>query len=34
VNIHPRDTLLGAQAGAFALPVCDHYSGVLPPTEN
>jgi len=27
VNIHPRDILLGAQAGAFALPVCDHYSG-------
>ncbi|WP_226494053.1 HpcH/HpaI aldolase/citrate lyase family protein [Hydrogenophaga taeniospiralis] len=26
--IHPRDILLGAQAGAFALPVCDHYSGV------
>lgn len=25
---HPRDILLGAQAGAFALPVCDHYSGV------
>jgi citrate lyase subunit beta/citryl-CoA lyase len=28
VKIHPRDILLGAQAGAFALPVCDHYSGV------
>ena len=26
--IHPRSILLGAQAGAFALPVCDHYSGV------
>jgi citrate lyase subunit beta/citryl-CoA lyase len=26
--IHPRDILLGVQAGAFALPVCDHYSGV------
>ena len=25
---HPREVLLGAQAGAFALPVCDHYSGV------
>ncbi|WP_297647544.1 aldolase/citrate lyase family protein [Hydrogenophaga sp.] len=25
---HPRSILLGAQAGAFALPVCDHYSGV------
>lgn len=25
---HPRDILLGAQAGALALPVCDHYSGV------
>ncbi len=25
---HPRHILLGAQAGAFALPVCDHYSGV------
>ncbi|WP_241559641.1 aldolase/citrate lyase family protein [Hydrogenophaga sp. NH-16] len=25
---HPRDILVGAQAGAFALPVCDHYSGV------
>ncbi len=24
---HPRDILAGAQAGAFALPVCDHYSG-------
>ncbi len=28
VNTHPRDILLGAQAGAFSLPVCDHYSGV------
>jgi len=26
--IHPRSILLGAQAGALALPVCDHYSGV------
>lgn len=26
--VHPRDVLLGAQAGAVALPVCDHYSGV------
>jgi citrate lyase subunit beta / citryl-CoA lyase len=26
--IHPRDILLGAQAGAVRLPVCDHYSGV------
>ncbi|MDQ7746828.1 HpcH/HpaI aldolase/citrate lyase family protein [Hydrogenophaga pseudoflava] len=25
---HPREILAGAQAGAFALPVCDHYSGV------
>ena len=25
---HPRDVLLGAQAGAVMLPVCDHYSGV------
>lgn len=25
---HPRDVLLGAQAGSGALPVCDHYSGV------
>jgi len=24
----PRDVLLGAQAGAVVLPVCDHYSGV------
>ncbi|WP_439520305.1 HpcH/HpaI aldolase/citrate lyase family protein [Hydrogenophaga sp.] len=25
---HPRSILLGAQAGACSLPVCDHYSGV------
>jgi citrate lyase subunit beta/citryl-CoA lyase len=25
---HPREILLGAQAQAGALPVCDHYSGV------
>lgn len=25
---HPRDVLLGAQAAAGLLPVCDHYSGV------
>src|SRR3990167_1531616 len=25
---HPREVLLGAQSGAVALPVCDHYSGV------
>ncbi len=25
---HPRDILLGAQAAANPLPVCDHYSGV------
>ena len=25
---HPREILLGAQAVAHALPVCDHYSGV------
>ena len=25
---HPRDVLLGAQAQAGILPVCDHYSGV------
>ena len=24
---HPRDFLLGSQAGQAALPVCDHYSG-------
>jgi citrate lyase subunit beta / citryl-CoA lyase len=28
VKPHPAQILLGAQAGAFALPVCDHYSGV------
>ena len=27
-SAHPRQVLLGAQAGAVALPVCDHYSGV------
>ena len=27
-SIHPRDILLGAQAQAGILPVCDHYSGV------
>jgi hypothetical protein len=27
VTPHPRDILVGAQAGAFVLPVCDHYSG-------
>jgi citrate lyase subunit beta/citryl-CoA lyase len=26
--MHPRDVLLGAQASAGFLPVCDHYSGV------
>ena len=26
--IHPRTILLGAQAGAISLPVCDHYCGV------
>lgn len=25
---HPREVLLGAQAGLTRLPVCDHYSGV------
>ncbi|TSE28909.1 L-malyl-CoA/beta-methylmalyl-CoA lyase [Tepidimonas thermarum] len=25
---HPRAVLLGAQAGAVGLPVCDHYAGV------
>ena len=25
---HPREVLLGAQAGRHRLPVCDHYSGV------
>jgi citrate lyase subunit beta/citryl-CoA lyase len=28
LSAHPRDVLLGAQAGAVVLPVCDHYSGV------
>ncbi|MGR4870794.1 HpcH/HpaI aldolase/citrate lyase family protein [Variovorax sp. LARHSF232] len=27
-SLHPRQVLLGAQAGAVSLPVCDHYSGV------
>jgi citrate lyase subunit beta / citryl-CoA lyase len=27
-RVHPRDALMGAQAGRVALPVCDHYSGV------
>ncbi|RDI25911.1 HpcH/HpaI aldolase/citrate lyase family protein [Pseudacidovorax intermedius] len=27
-SAHPAEVLLGAQAGAVALPVCDHYSGV------
>ena len=27
-SAHPRQVLLGAQTGALALPVCDHYSGV------
>ena len=27
-GIHPAEVLLGAQASASALPVCDHYSGV------
>jgi len=27
-SLHPRDVLLGAQAAAGFLPVCDHYSGV------
>ena len=26
--VHPRDVLLGSQAGAVPLPVCDHYCGV------
>jgi citrate lyase subunit beta / citryl-CoA lyase len=26
--LHPRDILLGAQAGSISLPVCDHYCGV------
>jgi citrate lyase subunit beta/citryl-CoA lyase len=28
MRMHPREVLLGAQAGAVKLPVCDHYSGV------
>lgn len=28
MSANPASILLGAQAGAFALPVCDHYSGV------
>ncbi|SFB78002.1 citrate lyase subunit beta / citryl-CoA lyase [Polaromonas sp. OV174] len=28
LSTHPADVLLGAQAGAVRLPVCDHYSGV------
>ncbi|MDR6215850.1 aldolase/citrate lyase family protein [Paracidovorax wautersii] len=27
-SVHPAQILLGAQAGANRLPVCDHYSGV------
>jgi citrate lyase subunit beta/citryl-CoA lyase len=27
-RVHPREALMGAQAGAIALPACDHYSGV------
>ena len=27
LGAHPRDVLLGAQAAAATLPVCDHYSG-------
>ena len=27
-HVRPGDVLLGAQAGAVVLPVCDHYSGV------
>ena len=26
--LHPRQVLLGSQAGSVRLPVCDHYSGV------
>lgn len=26
--MHPREVLLGSQAGAVSLPVCDHYCGV------
>ena len=28
MSTHPAAVLLGAQGGALALPVCDHYSGV------
>ena len=28
IGAHPAEVLLGAQASAQALPVCDHYSGV------
>ncbi len=28
MSSHPRDVLIGAQAGSVQLPVCDHYSGV------
>ena len=28
MSSHPRDVLMGAQAGSVQLPVCDHYSGV------
>ena len=28
MSSHPRDVLLGSQAGSVQLPVCDHYSGV------
>ncbi len=28
--MHPQHALLGAQSGAFSLPVCDHYCGVEP----
>lgn len=28
LSVHPAQVLLGAQAGAARLPVCDHYSGV------
>ena len=27
-RVHPAQVLMGAQAGAVTLPVCDHYSGV------
>ena len=26
--VHPREVLLGSQAGGISIPVCDHYSGV------